>query len=113
MHGDYHLAQVMRNEGKIIACDASEGRLELLKENLQRLGVEMAQVAQAGQLLAVEVLRDERIVRRLYAELQREVERVVPGLVQVAAVHPQVGHLGGLPHVALLALPGPRVLGGV
>jgi 16S rRNA (cytosine967-C5)-methyltransferase len=33
------VAQIMRNEGKIVACDISEERLKLLKENCQRLGV--------------------------------------------------------------------------
>ena len=34
-------------------------------------------------------------------------------LVQVASVDPEVLHLGGLPHVALLADPWPRILGGI
>src|SRR3954447_22467931 len=46
-------------------------------------------------------------------ELQREVERVVARLVQVAAVEPQRLLAGRLPHVALLALPRARVLLGV
>ena len=46
-------------------------------------------------------------------QLQREELRVVPRLVEVAAVHPQVRHLRRLPHVALLALPRTGVLGGV
>jgi 16S rRNA (cytosine967-C5)-methyltransferase len=33
------LAQLMNNEGKIIACDISEDRLRLLRENCARLGV--------------------------------------------------------------------------
>ena len=33
------LAQLMRNEGKIVACDISEERLKLIRENCQRLGV--------------------------------------------------------------------------
>jgi 16S rRNA (cytosine967-C5)-methyltransferase len=33
------LAQLMRNEGKIVACDISEERLKLVQENCQRLGV--------------------------------------------------------------------------
>ncbi|MGA2029548.1 MAG: 16S rRNA (cytosine(967)-C(5))-methyltransferase RsmB [Verrucomicrobiota bacterium] len=33
------IAQLMNNEGKIIACDISEERLKLLQENCQRLGV--------------------------------------------------------------------------
>src|SRR3954454_13217228 len=46
-------------------------------------------------------------------ELQREVERVVARLVQVAAVEPQRVLVRRLPHVALLALPRARVLLGV
>lgn len=37
-----YLAQLMRNEGQIIACDASEKRRARLQENLARLGVEIA-----------------------------------------------------------------------
>ena len=33
------IAQLMRNEGKIAACDISEDRLKLLRENCARLGV--------------------------------------------------------------------------
>ena len=33
------LAQLMNNEGKIVACDNSEKRLKLIRENCQRLGV--------------------------------------------------------------------------
>jgi 16S rRNA (cytosine967-C5)-methyltransferase len=33
------IAQLMRNEGKIIACDVSEERLKLIRENCQRLGI--------------------------------------------------------------------------
>ncbi len=33
------IAQLMSNEGKIIACDISEERLKLIQENCQRLGV--------------------------------------------------------------------------
>src|SRR6478735_2474310 len=43
-------------------------------------------------------------------ELHREVAGVVPRLVQVAPVEPQVVLSRGLPHVAQLALPGARVL---
>ena len=34
-----YLAQLMQNEGRIIACDLYESRVERLRENLQRLGV--------------------------------------------------------------------------
>ena len=33
------IAQLMRNEGKIVACDISEERLKLIRENCARLGV--------------------------------------------------------------------------
>ena len=33
------IAQLMNNEGKIVACDISEERLKLIQENCQRLGV--------------------------------------------------------------------------
>src|SRR5262249_11539697 len=46
-------------------------------------------------------------------ELQGQVQRVVPGLMQVAAVEPQPVLLGRLPHVALLALPRAGILAGV
>lgn len=34
-----HLAQLMENRGKIIACDLGEGRLKLVRENAARLGI--------------------------------------------------------------------------
>ncbi len=34
-----HLAQLMNNEGKIIACDVGEGRLKLVCDNAKRLGI--------------------------------------------------------------------------
>jgi 16S rRNA (cytosine967-C5)-methyltransferase len=37
------IAQLMRNEGKIVACDVSEERLKLIRENFQRLGVTCAE----------------------------------------------------------------------
>src|SRR3954447_14844201 len=57
----------------------------------------------------------DRRVDALHArlELQRQVERVVARLVQVAAVEPQRLLPRRLPHVALLALPRARVLLGV
>ena len=33
------IAQLMRNEGKIVACDISEERLKLIQENCARLGI--------------------------------------------------------------------------
>ena len=36
-----HLAQLMENKGKIIACDIHEHKLQLIKENAQRLGIDI------------------------------------------------------------------------
>src|ERR1035437_4314906 len=55
--------------------------------------------------------RRDALVPRL--ELKREIQRVVPRLVQVAAVKPQRRLLGRLPHVPLFALTGTWVLGRV
>ncbi len=51
-----YLAQLMRNEGRIVACDLYESRVERLRENLQRLGVRNTQILvhdcmQAGEPL--------------------------------------------------------------
>ena len=42
------LAELMNNEGELIATDRSEKRCETLRENLQRLGVTIADVASAN-----------------------------------------------------------------
>jgi 16S rRNA (cytosine967-C5)-methyltransferase len=39
-----YLAQLMHNEGRIVACDLYESRVARLRENLQRLGVRNAQI---------------------------------------------------------------------
>ena len=44
-----HLAQLMRGEGEIIACDLSAGRLKLVQENATRLGIGNIQT-RAGDL---------------------------------------------------------------
>ena len=36
-----HMAQLMENKGEIIACDIHEHRLELIKENAQKLGIDI------------------------------------------------------------------------
>jgi 16S rRNA (cytosine967-C5)-methyltransferase len=41
-----HLAQLMENRGLIVACDREEKRVRMLKENLGRLGVNVATVCQ-------------------------------------------------------------------
>jgi 16S rRNA (cytosine967-C5)-methyltransferase len=38
-----YLAELMRNEGRLVACDLYESRVERLRENLQRLGVTNAE----------------------------------------------------------------------
>jgi 16S rRNA (cytosine967-C5)-methyltransferase len=44
------LAQLMRNEGKIIACDISEDRLKLIRENCRRLGITCVEAISGSQL---------------------------------------------------------------
>ncbi len=41
-----YLAQLMRDEGRIIACDLYDSRVARLRENLQRLGVTIAEAIQ-------------------------------------------------------------------
>ena len=40
-----YLAELMKNQGCIIACDRDEGRIRTLQDNLERLGVEIARSA--------------------------------------------------------------------
>jgi 16S rRNA (cytosine967-C5)-methyltransferase len=40
-----YLAELMMNQGVIIACDRDEGRIRTLRDNLERLGVEIARLA--------------------------------------------------------------------
>jgi 16S rRNA (cytosine967-C5)-methyltransferase len=40
-----YLTELMKNQGAIIACDRDEGRIRTLQDNLERLGVEIAQFA--------------------------------------------------------------------
>ncbi|HEX7471150.1 MAG TPA: 16S rRNA (cytosine(967)-C(5))-methyltransferase RsmB [Verrucomicrobiae bacterium] len=44
------IAQLMRNEGRIVACDVSAGRLKLVEENCARLGVTCVEQRAAGIL---------------------------------------------------------------
>jgi 16S rRNA (cytosine967-C5)-methyltransferase len=44
------IAQLMRNEGRIVACDISEERLKLVQENCQRLGVTCVETIQNSTL---------------------------------------------------------------
>ncbi len=41
-----YLAELMQNEGRIVACDLYESRVARLRENLARLGVEIAEALQ-------------------------------------------------------------------
>jgi 16S rRNA (cytosine967-C5)-methyltransferase len=41
-----YLAELMNNDGFILACDRDEGRIRTLQDNLERLGVGIAQFAQ-------------------------------------------------------------------
>lgn len=45
-----YLAARMQNEGRLVACDAASARLQRLSENLQRLGISMAEVVQEDWL---------------------------------------------------------------
>lgn len=40
-----YLAALMQNQGTIVACDRDEGRIRTLRDNLERLGVQIAQFA--------------------------------------------------------------------
>jgi 16S rRNA (cytosine967-C5)-methyltransferase len=39
-----YIAQLMKNQGTIVACDRDPGRLQILKENMARLGVGMVHI---------------------------------------------------------------------
>jgi 16S rRNA (cytosine967-C5)-methyltransferase len=41
-----YLAELMRNNGFILACDRDQGRIRTLQDNLERLGVSIAEFAQ-------------------------------------------------------------------
>ena len=46
------IAQAMKNEGEILAVDLDEGRLELVKDNIYRLGVTCVETALAHEIAA-------------------------------------------------------------
>jgi 16S rRNA (cytosine967-C5)-methyltransferase len=46
-----YLAELMRNEGRIVACDLYESRLVRLRQNLSRLGVTIAEVIAHDSML--------------------------------------------------------------
>jgi 16S rRNA (cytosine967-C5)-methyltransferase len=41
-----YLAELMKNDGSIVACDRDQGRIRTLQDNLERLGVGLAQCTQ-------------------------------------------------------------------
>jgi 16S rRNA (cytosine967-C5)-methyltransferase len=47
-----YLAQLMKNEGRIVACDVSPDRLARMRENLERLSVSNVEVKRADWLQA-------------------------------------------------------------
>jgi 16S rRNA (cytosine967-C5)-methyltransferase len=55
------LAQLMNNDGKIVACDISEERLRLLRENCARLGVTCVETTQNSKL-KIQNLKFDRIL---------------------------------------------------
>ncbi len=49
-----YLAELMRNEGRIVACDLYQSRVDRLRENITRLGVDIADVVEHDAMLAPE-----------------------------------------------------------
>ena len=43
-----YLAELMENQGAIVACDRDDGRIRTLQDNLERLGVEIARCVRHG-----------------------------------------------------------------
>jgi 16S rRNA (cytosine967-C5)-methyltransferase len=56
-----YLAQLMNNDGKIVACDISEDRLKLIRENCARLGVTCVETTQ-NLKLKIQNLKFDRIL---------------------------------------------------
>jgi 16S rRNA (cytosine967-C5)-methyltransferase len=46
-----YLAELMQNEGRLVACDIWESRVARLRENLERLGVTIAEAVQQDAML--------------------------------------------------------------
>ena len=42
-----HMAQLMNNEGKITACDIHEHKVKLIKQNAERMGIDIIEAVQA------------------------------------------------------------------
>jgi 16S rRNA (cytosine967-C5)-methyltransferase len=51
-----HLAQLMGDQGKVIACDVSEGRLKLVRENAARLKIKSIETRAANARVLASVL---------------------------------------------------------
>ncbi len=60
-----YLAEKMRNQGTLVACDLYESRLDRLKANLQRMGVQIATVLQTDSMQADGPLASRRFDRIL------------------------------------------------
>ncbi|MEK6692901.1 MAG: methyltransferase domain-containing protein, partial [Nitrospirota bacterium] len=43
-----HIAEIMGNEGEIVALDINDRRLKLLRENIERLGIKIINIAKAN-----------------------------------------------------------------
>lgn len=56
-----YIAELMNNQGAILACDRDEGRIGTLRENLERLGVTIGQFAR-HDWTSGETLRDAAVV---------------------------------------------------
>lgn len=46
-----YLAELMQNEGRLVACDLWESRVQRLRENVERLGIHIAEVVQADAMV--------------------------------------------------------------
>ncbi len=56
------IAQLMNNEGKIVACDISEERMKLVQENCQRLGVTCVETIQSSKFKTQNLIFDRILV---------------------------------------------------
>jgi 16S rRNA (cytosine967-C5)-methyltransferase len=56
------IAQMMNNDGRVVACDVSDERLALIRENSQRLGVTCVQTILASQLSITSDQKFDRIL---------------------------------------------------
>ncbi len=54
-----HIAELMANEGLVVACDIDEGKMPMLRENIERLGTSIVQPVVADGRMIEAVLRPE------------------------------------------------------